>query len=102
MVKNPPANEGETRNLGSIPGLGRSPGVGNGNPLQYSCLDSPVDGRAGGLQSLGLQSRTRLSLHVFGTVSLLYSYTLQLLVIVTTLQSHYFMAMPSCTVITVL
>ena len=39
-VKNPPANAGE---LGSIPGSGRSPGEGNGNPLQYSCLGSPID-----------------------------------------------------------
>ena len=38
MVKSQPANAGDTRDLGSIPGLGRSPGVGNGNPLQYSCL----------------------------------------------------------------
>ena len=43
MVKNPPANAGDT---GSIPGLGRSPGVGGGNPLQYSCLKNPVDGGA--------------------------------------------------------
>ena len=35
VVKNPPANSGDTRDVGSIPGLGRSPGVGNGNPLQY-------------------------------------------------------------------
>ena len=40
MVKNPPANAGDA---GSIPGLGRSPGKGNGNPLQYSCLGSPID-----------------------------------------------------------
>ena len=40
VVKNPPANEGD---LGSIPGLGRSPGEGNGNPLQDSCLESPMD-----------------------------------------------------------
>ena len=40
MVKNPPANAGE---VGSIPGFGRSPGEGNGNPLQYSCLENPVD-----------------------------------------------------------
>ena len=38
MVKNPPANVGD---LGSIPGSGRSPGEGNGNPLQYSCLANP-------------------------------------------------------------
>ena len=40
MVKNLPANAGDT---GSIPGLGRSPGEGNGNPLQYSCLGNPID-----------------------------------------------------------
>ena len=40
MVKNPPANAGDT---GSIPGLGRSPGGGNDNPLQYYCLENPMD-----------------------------------------------------------
>ena len=40
VVKNLPANAGDA---GSIPGLGRSPGVGNGNPLQYSCLENPMD-----------------------------------------------------------
>ena len=43
MVKNPPANEGDARDVGLIPGLGRSPGVGNGNPLQYSCLENSID-----------------------------------------------------------
>ena len=43
VVKNPPANAGDT---GSIPGLGRSPGKGNGNSLQYSCLENPMDGGA--------------------------------------------------------
>ena len=43
MVKNAPANAGDTRDADSIPGLGRSPAVGNGNPLQYSCLDNPMD-----------------------------------------------------------
>ena len=42
-VKNPPANEGDVRNVGSISGLGRSPGEGNGNPFQYSCLENPMD-----------------------------------------------------------
>ena len=37
-VKNPPANAGDARDAGSIPGLGRSPGVGNGNPVQHSSL----------------------------------------------------------------
>ena len=43
VVKNPPANAGDTRDMGSIPGLGRAPGEGNGNPLQYSCLENPMD-----------------------------------------------------------
>ena len=38
VVKNPPANERNSRDVTSVPGLGRSPGVGNGNPLQYACL----------------------------------------------------------------
>ena len=41
VVKNPPTNSGDTRDLGSIPGLGRSPEGGHGNPLQYSCLENP-------------------------------------------------------------
>ena len=40
---------------GLIPGSGRSPGEGNGNPLQCSCLGNPIDGEPGGLQSMGLQ-----------------------------------------------
>jgi len=43
VVKNLPANSGDTRNMGSIPGSGRSPGVANGNPLQYSCLGNFMD-----------------------------------------------------------
>ena len=46
VVKNLPANEGDVRDEGSIPGLGRSPGEGHGNPLQYSCLANPMDRRA--------------------------------------------------------
>ena len=42
-------------NPGSIPGLGRSSGAGNGNPLQYSCPKNPMDGERGRLQSMGLQ-----------------------------------------------
>ena len=40
VVKNPPASAGDTRDVGLIPGSGRPPGVGNGNPLQYSCLEN--------------------------------------------------------------
>ena len=43
VVKNPPANAGDIRDSGSIPGLGRSPGVGNGNPLHYSYLENSMD-----------------------------------------------------------
>ena len=43
VVKNPPANVGDIKDLGSIPGLGRSPGGGHGNPLQYPCLENPTD-----------------------------------------------------------
>ena len=46
MVKNLLANAGATGDVGSIPGLGRSPGGGNGNPLQFSCLENPMDRRA--------------------------------------------------------
>ena len=43
MIKNLPASVGDIRDMGSIPGLGRSPGGGHGNPLQYSCLENPMD-----------------------------------------------------------
>ena len=43
MVKNLPANAGEMRDVGSIPGSGRSPGGGHGNPCQCACLENPVD-----------------------------------------------------------
>ena len=43
MVKNRSANGGDARDMGSIPGSGRSPGEGNGNTLQYSCLGNPMD-----------------------------------------------------------
>ena len=43
MVKNLIANAGDARDVGLIPGLGRSPGEGNGYPLQYSCLENPMN-----------------------------------------------------------
>ena len=43
VVKNPPANAGDIRDAGLIPGSGRSPGGGHGNPLQHSCLENPMD-----------------------------------------------------------
>ena len=54
MVKNPPAN---AEDLSSIPGLGRSPGGGNGNPHQYSCLGNSMDKEPVGVQSMGLHSQ---------------------------------------------
>ena len=42
VAKNPPASAGDTRDTGLIPGSGRAPGVGNGNPLQNSCLENPM------------------------------------------------------------
>ena len=46
MVKSPPANAGDIRDRGSIPGSGRSREGGHGNPLQYSCLENPMGGGA--------------------------------------------------------
>ena len=48
VVKDPPVNAGDIRDSGSVPELGRSPGEGNGNPLQYSCLGNPMDRGAWG------------------------------------------------------
>ena len=55
VVKNPPANAGGARDMGSIFGSGRSPGEGKGNPLQYSCLGNPMDRGAQWATSMGLQ-----------------------------------------------
>ena len=56
VLTNPPANAGDTRDAGSIPGSGRSPGVGNGDLLQYSCLEKfHGQEESGGLQSMGSQ-----------------------------------------------
>ena len=46
VVKNLPANAGDIRDMDLIPGLGRFPGGGHGNPLQYSCLENPMDREA--------------------------------------------------------
>ena len=62
VVKNPPANAGDIRDMGSIPGLGRSPGGRYGNPLQYSCLENPMDKGAWWAIAHGVaKSQTRLS-----------------------------------------
>ena len=53
-VKNPPANAGDIREVGLIPGWERSPGGGHGNPLQCSCLENPMDRGAWHLTVLGV------------------------------------------------
>ena len=64
VVKNLPAITGDIRDMGSIPGLGRFPEEGHGNPLQHSCLENPVDRGAWRAVVHGVtKSRTRLSMH---------------------------------------
>jgi len=53
VVKNLPANAGNMRDAGLIPGLGRSPGGGHGNPFQNSCLENPMEEEPDGLQAIG-------------------------------------------------
>ena len=55
MVKNQAANAGDLRDVGLIPGFGRSPGGGHGKPLQYPYLENPMNRGAGGLQFKGSQ-----------------------------------------------
>ena len=52
MVKNSRVSAGDIRDVGSVPGLGRSPGGGPGNPLQYSCLENPMD--RGDIRDMGM------------------------------------------------
>ena len=62
LVKNPSANAGETRDMGSTPGSGRSPGEGNGNLLQHSCLENLIDRGAWQATVHGVaKSQTQLS-----------------------------------------
>ena len=66
MVENLPASAGNLREVGSIPGSGRSPGEGNGNPLQYSCLENPIERGAWWAAVQGVvKSRTQLSMLMF-------------------------------------
>ena len=68
VVKNWPISARDARDLASIPGLGRSPGEGNGNPLHCSCLDNPMDGGARWATVHGVtKSQTRLSTKTCGT-----------------------------------
>ena len=68
VVKNPLANAGDLRDVGSIPGSGRSPGGGNGNPLWYSFLENPTDRGAWKVTVHGVtKSRTQESTHSAST-----------------------------------
>ena len=64
VVKNPPGNAGDIRDVGLIPGSERSPGGGHGNPLQYLCLENAWTEELGGLQAIALQ---RVGLKQFST-----------------------------------
>ena len=78
VVKNPPANAGDIRDVGSIPGLGISPGEGNGNPLQCSCLENPRDGGAWWAAFSGVvQSWTRLKRLSSSSSRIILSYEVQ-------------------------
>ena len=72
-IKNPPANARDARDAGSIPGSGRTPGGEHGNPLQYSCLENPVD--RGALWSAAhrvAQSRSDLAYNTHTVMGLLF------------------------------
>ena len=83
VVKNLPANAGDIRTKGSTPGLRRSPGGGHGNPLQYSCLENPMDGGAWQPTVCGLKkSRTWLkwlSRHAFTLIITIFTMSRTLL-----------------------
>ena len=80
-VKNPPANAEDIRDMGLIPGLGRSPGGEHGNPLQYSCLENPMDrGAWRAIVHVGAKNRTplkQLSMHAYTHEHLLCTYYVQ-------------------------
>ena len=65
VVKNPPANAGDIRELGSVSGLGRYPGGGHGNPLQYSCLENPMDRGSRWTTVHGVTKSQQCSIHVY-------------------------------------
>ena len=70
MVKNLPTNAGGARDAGLIPGSGRFPAEGNGNPLQYSCLENSMDGGAWWATVYGIaKSWTQLTTHTYNSTS---------------------------------
>ena len=80
LVKNPSANVGDIREVGSIPESGRSPGGGHGNPLQYSCLENPMDREAWQDTVHGVaESQTRLKRLTFSLFSFVMDYNFPIL-----------------------
>ena len=76
VVKKLPANAGDARDARSVPGSGRSPREGNGNPLQYSCLGNPVDrGAWWATVHRVTQSWTQLSMHIHYLLRLLWKWS---------------------------
>ena len=74
LVRNLPANAGDTRDMGSIPGWVRSPGGGNGNSLQYSCLENSMNKGAWWATVCGVaKSQTRLSNYIYTYISTVYT-----------------------------
>ena len=90
VVKNLPASAGDLREVGLIPESGRSPGEGNGNPLQYSCLENSME-RGAGYSPWGLKGRTRLKQlsTAFFIVQLSHSYMTTGKTIVLTIKQIY-------------
>ena len=73
VVKNPPANTGDARDVDSIPGLGRSPGEGNGNLLQNSCLGNPMDKGAWWATVNGVTKESNMTERLTTTIHLIYT-----------------------------
>ena len=73
VVKNPPANTGDARDVDSIPGLGRSPGEGNGNLLQNSCLGNPMDKGAWWATVNGVTKESDMTEQLTTTIHLIYT-----------------------------
>ena len=71
VVENPPDSTEEAGDWGSVPGSGRSPGIGDSNPLQYSCLENPLDGGAWSMRSiLSMRSQSRRQQHTHTHIDL--------------------------------
>ena len=68
MLKDPPANAGDARDLGLIPGSGRSLGGGNGNLLQYSCLENPMDKEAWWAMIQNTRTQLNDQVHCMNTI----------------------------------